>query len=117
MHWFWFTWASPVGVQMIFFWLEMDLLSDVVDEEDSDCWTVVWSSDRSEILLACSVPDLEFDGFIAEGEDSWSKLDSKSDLVVMVHALFHELSDNATLSYSSISHHDEFKQIIELGHY
>ena len=117
MHWSLFTLASPVSVQMIFFWLEVGLLSNVVDEEYSNCWTIVWSSDRSEILLACSIPDLEFNGFIVEREDSWCKLYSESDLVIMVHALFHELSDDAAFSYTSVSYHNELKQIIELGHY
>lgn len=36
--------------------------TDVIDEESSDCGAVVGTGDGSVGLLACCVPDLQFDG-------------------------------------------------------
>jgi len=54
---------------------------------------------------------------VVERDHSRGELHSKSDLVIVVHALLHELGDYATFPNASVSHYDEFKQIIELGHY
>ena len=97
--------------------MEGRVLGDVVDEEDSYGRAVVGTSDRSEVLLASSVPYLQFDCFVAEGQDSGGELDPQSDFVFVVHALLHELGDDAALADARVTHYDELKQIIELAHY
>lgn len=97
--------------------MQVKVLGDIVDEEDSDCRAVVGASDGSEILLASGVPHLQFDCFVTNRQHSRGKFHTKRDLVLLVYALLHELSDYATLAHSCVAHHNEFKQIIELAHY
>jgi len=97
--------------------LQADILGYIVYKKNTNSWAIVWASDWSEILLTSCVPYLQFDCFVVERDHSRGELHSKSDLVIVVHALLHELGDYATFPNASVSHYDEFKQIIELGHY
>lgn len=101
-HWFWFPWSSPEGVQSFFFCLRQCLLCDVVDEEGSNGRSVVGSSDRSEVLLSSSVPNLQFEGFIPEEQIPGGKLYSEGDLMIFIDLLFDELGDNTALADSCI---------------
>lgn len=79
------------------------VLGDVVDKQGADCAAVVRPSDRSEVLLARSVPHLEFDVFILDSDGPGGKLYSQRDLVILVHALLDELQHHARFANTLVN--------------
>ena len=80
--------------------LSKELLSNIINQESTNSTSVVWSGDRSEILLAGSIPYLQFNGFVGEWDEGGSKLYSKCHLMIVAHFLLHKLGDDATFAYS-----------------
>ena len=54
------------------------MFADVVDEKSADSAAIVCRRNGSVALLACSVPNLCFDGLGVDGDGSCGELDSDS---------------------------------------
>lgn len=72
---------------------------DIIDEEGSDCATIVGASDGSEVFLTCSVPNLEFEYFFVDFDGFGCEFYSNGDIMFFIHLLFYELLDNAGFAY------------------
>ena len=74
------------------------VLGDIIDKQGSNGASVVGSGDGPEILLPSGVPHLQLDDLVIQIDDSRGKLDSKGDLVFVIHFLLDELGDDATFA-------------------
>lgn len=84
----------------------------VVYEECSDGTPVVRSSDRTEVLLACSVPNLKLNVFVANFDGFCSEFNSDGYVVGCASLVFDELQHNTGLTNTSVSDNDEFEQVM-----
>ena len=69
--------------------------SYVIHEEGSDSTTVVWTGNRTKVLLPGSVPDLEFDVFVLDFDCFGTELDTDGDVVRETGFVLNELEDHA----------------------
>ena len=92
--------------------LTKQLPGDIVDEQGSDGASVVRPRDGPEILLPCSVPDLQLDGLVIDGERLGSKLNADGHIVRGPCLILNELQDDAGLADSGIADHDKFEEIV-----
>ena len=65
--------------------------SDIVHEQRARGASVVASRDGSERLLACGVPDLQFDLLGVDGDHSCAELDADGEVMHRLEALVREL--------------------------
>ena len=70
------------------------LPGNVINKQCSDGAAVVGSGNRPEILLASSVPDLEFDIFVIDGNSFGPKFNSNGDIVGNSGLVLDELKDD-----------------------
>ena len=85
---------------------------DVVDEQCSDGASVVGPRDGPEILLARSVPDLQLDGLVIDGERLGPELNADGHIVRGPGLILNELQDDAGLADPGIADHDKFEEIV-----
>ena len=64
---------------------------NIVDEQGSDGTAVVGAGDGPEIFLASSIPDLQFDGFLAHLNDLRAKFNSNSSVMVIFELVVEKL--------------------------
>ena len=69
--------------------------SYVVDKECTDGTAVIRPGNGPEILLACSVPNLEFDVFIFDGDGFGTEFNADSNIVGSSGFSLNELKYNA----------------------
>jgi hypothetical protein len=69
--------------------------SNVIDKQCTYGTTVIRSGDGPKILLASSVPDLEFDVFVLDGDRFSTKFNADCDIVGCSGFSLYELKYNA----------------------
>ena len=70
---------------------------DVVDEESSDGTSVVRPGDGSEILLSSCVPNLHFDGVVADSHNFRPEFNPDSGVMMGFKLVIEELQDDGRL--------------------
>jgi hypothetical protein len=80
--------------------ISLDLPCDVVDEQGADGAAVVGTGDGAEVLLACGVPDLQFDGLVANGDGLGAELHPDGDVVRGPRLVLDELQHDAGLAHA-----------------
>ena len=87
----------------LFYILEGTWIYEGEGEQYSGGTPVVGLGDVSEPLLASSIPDLHFDGFVLVVDDFGFEIDSDGGGVAGVKSLIGEACDEGCLAYSSVS--------------
>lgn len=76
---------------------------DIIDEQGSNGTTIVWASNGPKVLLASSIPYLQFNGFAIDLEILGSEFDADGHIMIVIHFLLYELKHNAGLAHTYIS--------------
>jgi len=76
--------------------------------------SVISTCDCSESLLSCSIPNLELDAFIINGEGFESEIDSDSSEIMLGKLILYEPYENSWLSNTWVSNDDSFEKVIVL---
>lgn len=76
--------------------------------------SVISTCDCSESLLSCSIPNLELDAFIINGESFESEIDSNSSEIMLRKLILYEPYENSWLSNTWVSNDDSFEKMIVL---
>ncbi len=95
--------------QPVLYMVKCVFASDVVHQQGSDCTSIIGSSDRSKILLACSIPYLKFYVFTADLNRLGSELHSNSYVVCTASFILDELKDNTGFAHSCVSNNYELE--------
>lgn len=86
--------------------------SDVINQKGSDCSPVIGPGDRSEILLASGVPDLELDLLLANQDGLRPEFNSDCDVVVLSGFILDELQNEAGFAHSRVSNENELEKVM-----
>lgn len=97
--------------------LKSFLSGDVIHQQCSDGTSIIRASDGSEILLACSVPDLQFDIFIPNINSLGPELNADSNIMGRPGLILDKLQHNAWFTDTCVSDDDEFKQVMVRVHF
>lgn len=73
---------------------------------------VVWSSNWSECLLSCSVPNLDFDGFVIMFVDLWTKFNTNSGVMLIPELFLSVTQQDTWFTHTGIPHYDELEQVM-----
>lgn len=92
------------------------LASNIIDEKGPDGTPVVGSCDRSEVLLAGSIPNLEFNTFLLDGNGLGAKLHSDCYIVGCSRLILDELEHHAGFPHARVPDHDELEQVMVCVH-
>lgn len=85
---------------------------DVVDKESSNGAPIVRSGNRTEVLLASRVPDLELDVFAADLDSLCPEFDTDCYVVSRPRFIFDELQHHTRLADARVADHDEFEEVV-----
>ena len=58
------------------------------------------ASNRPKRLLACSIPDLQFNNLLIDCENEWTELHTNSDLMLYLELIVHDPSQQTTLAHT-----------------
>jgi hypothetical protein len=85
------------------------VLGDIVDEECTDCATVVSTGDGAVALLAGGIPDLSLDGLVVDLDAASGEFDADSRLAVQVEFVAGETREKVRFTDAGVSnkHHLE----------
>lgn len=75
--------------------LECLFSGNIVDKESSYCASIIRTCDRSEILLSCSIPNLQLDIFVFNINSLCPKLNSDGHIMSCSCLILNELQNNA----------------------
>ena len=97
---------------------ETGALSDIKDEEDTITALVKIPRDRTERLLACSIPDLKLDVCLFTHDHSKvSEFNTNRDSMLLFECLACQSFKNASFSDSSVAQDHNLEENIEMVHH
>jgi len=99
-------------IEPVFDMRESFFSGDVVNQQGSNGASVVGASNGPEVLLAGSVPDLQLDILILDGNGFGTEFDSNSDVVSGTGLAFDELEDDAGFTNSGVSDDYELEKVV-----
>ena len=99
------------------------LIGNVIDQQSTDGPFIVCAGDSFKGLLACSVPYLDFDGFVLDLADLRAKLHSECGFMLAFEFVIEESQQKARFAHiyitskcTAVPNHDEFEQVFVVRH-
>lgn len=91
------------------------VLGNVVDEEGTDCATVVSTGDGAVALLAGGIPDLSLDGLVVDLDAAGGELDADSGLAVEVEFVAGETREKVGFTNTGVSNEDNLEEELRMA--
>lgn len=89
-------------------------IRDIKYKENPLAASIIGACDRSESLLSSSIPDLELDAFIIDGEGFESKIDSDGSKIMFRKLILYEPDEYSRFSDARVSNDDSFEKVVVL---
>jgi len=88
--------------------------SDIINKECASSVAIIAPSNRTELLLTCSIPNLQLNLLATDGDCAATKLDTDGQIMDRLETLVGELEKKATLTDGSITDDDVLEEVFVL---
>eukprot|EP00163_Fabomonas_tropica_P022923 TRINITY_DN4015_c0_g2_i2.p1 TRINITY_DN4015_c0_g2~~TRINITY_DN4015_c0_g2_i2.p1 ORF type:complete len:116 (-),score=8.99 TRINITY_DN4015_c0_g2_i2:275-622(-) len=92
--------------------VERLLISDIVDNNDTMCTTVVRGCNGTETFLASGIPDLQLDGLAVKLNGADLEIDTNGGDVRLSVGVVSKTKEKTGLSYTRITNKEKLEKII-----